>query len=452
MDIRTTENPAGSKTFTDDVLKIEKCGPTENYLTIIDVPGIFRDTTKDVTTKDDRIMVENMIRNYIRDPRTIILAVLPCNVDVMTQEILTMAEDYDKDGERTLGILTKPDLLTERSAKASVCRLVKGDLRPLALGYYVVRSRGGDEEDIDDHLSAVRRREIMFHDEPWCHLPAERVGVSALRRRLQDLLGQITDKAFPQLREEVRQKLAEAHADLDALGPPRQTAREQRQYLAAIVSKFQDLARAGVSGDYAGLQEHGIEDLRLVTAVVNVTEDFNQLFARFAHTRTFEYVIGLDFGVTDSLKSMAQKVDSKKSDDSEGKSGETPLQKIEELRDILVPPTGLAAPLPGMMEWIGHIYHESRCLELGTYGPRLLAIAFREQSKKWESITRQYISKIILILHRFIIKALEISCPDARICEKIMSTVFDELREMYKAGMESARFLCHIERKVRRTP
>ncbi|RYP03774.1 hypothetical protein DL765_010397 [Monosporascus sp. GIB2] len=47
-----------------------------------------------------------MVKEYIRDDRTIILAVLPSNVDVATQEILELAKRYDKTGDRTLGVLT----------------------------------------------------------------------------------------------------------------------------------------------------------------------------------------------------------------------------------------------------------------------------------------------------------------------------------------------------------
>ena len=60
----------------------------------------------------------------MQDKRTIILAVLPSNVDVATREIIALAEKYDKLGERTLGVLTKPDLVTEASAKISVCTSV----------------------------------------------------------------------------------------------------------------------------------------------------------------------------------------------------------------------------------------------------------------------------------------------------------------------------------------
>ncbi len=37
MNIKTSKNPAGLKTFTEDVLKVEKCGPDKDYPTIAGV-------------------------------------------------------------------------------------------------------------------------------------------------------------------------------------------------------------------------------------------------------------------------------------------------------------------------------------------------------------------------------------------------------------------------------
>jgi len=46
------------KTFANDVFKIEICGPDQEHLSVIDVPGIFRKTTPGVTTKADMAMGE----------------------------------------------------------------------------------------------------------------------------------------------------------------------------------------------------------------------------------------------------------------------------------------------------------------------------------------------------------------------------------------------------------
>ncbi len=78
----------GMRTFSEDVLKIELSGPDRENLSIIDIPGIFRNTTQGATTTEGIRLVNNMVREYIKDERTIILAVVPGNVDVTTQEIL----------------------------------------------------------------------------------------------------------------------------------------------------------------------------------------------------------------------------------------------------------------------------------------------------------------------------------------------------------------------------
>ncbi|KAF4074964.1 hypothetical protein AMELA_G00229260, partial [Ameiurus melas] len=54
--------------------------------------------------------IESLIKKFITKQDTIILVVVPCNVDITTTA-LKMAEEVDPNGERTLGILTKPDLV-----------------------------------------------------------------------------------------------------------------------------------------------------------------------------------------------------------------------------------------------------------------------------------------------------------------------------------------------------
>ena len=112
-------------TFSDDVLKIEISGPEQQHLSVIDVPGIFRNTTEGMTTDSDIEIVRNMVNRYMKNPRSVILAVIPANVDIATQEILRMAENCDAKGTRTLGVLTKPDLV-DRGAENRVVDLVEG--------------------------------------------------------------------------------------------------------------------------------------------------------------------------------------------------------------------------------------------------------------------------------------------------------------------------------------
>lgn len=111
----------GQSTFNKDLFKIELSGSDRQQFSIIDVPGIFRTPTPGVTTKADMKVVRSIVKSYIRDKRTIILAVIPAPTDIATQEILTvrwkllsrlaltnnslqMAEEVDPHGMRTLGM------------------------------------------------------------------------------------------------------------------------------------------------------------------------------------------------------------------------------------------------------------------------------------------------------------------------------------------------------------
>lgn len=85
-------------TFSNSVLCLQICGPKEEHLSVIDVPGIFKNTTAGRTTKTDIAMVRNMVLRYMQSSRSIMLTVVPANVDIATQEIIEMARELDPSG------------------------------------------------------------------------------------------------------------------------------------------------------------------------------------------------------------------------------------------------------------------------------------------------------------------------------------------------------------------
>jgi len=443
MGIRTDTSSSGGTVFSEDVLKIEICGPDEDYLTVIDVPGIFRNVTEGITTKDDIQLVQNMVKEYIENNRTIILAVIPSNVEIATQEILTLAEDCDKAGERTLGVLTKPDLVTERSAQAAVCNLVLGKKKPLTLGYYVVRSRGADDNDVFEPAVV----EQMFRGEPWNSLPKDRLGVQALKARLGELLSQITQREFPGLRRDVIKQLAECKRELEGLGPSRQTEQEQRLFLSTIARQFQELVQAALNAQYSNhsaFEEK--EELRLITYVVNLTELFSYYFEWKAHLRHFEGT------GNDNTKMEVQ--DMGKDAKSNAITGVNQKKFVKDidldvypvLENIIIKDRDFANPQDGIMQWIEDLYLRSRGLELGTFGGAILSSAFKEQSSKWNCMTKAYLSDVIVVIHRFMVTVLEIVCSDKRVREEIWESVLDDVLKGYLRGMDQAVFLLDIER------
>jgi hypothetical protein len=148
-----------------------------------------------VTTNADKEMVKSMVRRYMDNPRSIMLTVVPANVDIATQEILTMAEEADEDGHRTLGVLTKPDLV-DKGAEGSVLDLLEGKRHKLTLGWCVVRNLGQRELRSQSLDRGAREMEFFRDTAPWDTLDKDKVGVGALRNRLQEVLASNIRREF----------------------------------------------------------------------------------------------------------------------------------------------------------------------------------------------------------------------------------------------------------------
>ena len=176
-------NSGKGSVFSRDILRLEICGPSQEHLSVIDVLGIFKNATPGLTTKDDISLVRTLVLSYMENPRPVMLTVIPANVDVATQEILQFAADVDPDGRRTLGVLTKPDLV-DRGAEPRVIDLLEGQAHPLRLGWHVVRNPG--QKEMSDPSLDRQQVELNFFNSqaPWNKLAKEKVGIESLRMRL----------------------------------------------------------------------------------------------------------------------------------------------------------------------------------------------------------------------------------------------------------------------------
>ena len=183
------------QSFSDDVLKIEVAGPNEQHLSVVDVPGIFRMVEEGKTTTADIASVRAMAKRHMANSRSVILPVIPANADIATQEIVDMAKAYDPKGQRTLGVLTKPDLVDE-GAEQAVIDIMRGVRQKLNLGWCMVKNPGQkdlNEETFDRHAS---ERSFFKDQAPWSTLDKERVGVASLRLLLVELLTEVVRREF----------------------------------------------------------------------------------------------------------------------------------------------------------------------------------------------------------------------------------------------------------------
>jgi GTPase SAR1 family protein len=97
-------------TFAQDVLRIKVIGEIGLHLTVVDLLGLIA-VVNEQQTEDDVQAVHSLVDSYVENSRTIILAVVQANNDIANQGIIQKSKMHDRRGERTIGIITKPNLL-----------------------------------------------------------------------------------------------------------------------------------------------------------------------------------------------------------------------------------------------------------------------------------------------------------------------------------------------------
>ncbi|KAG9379929.1 Interferon-induced GTP-binding protein mx2 [Pyrenophora tritici-repentis] len=170
----------------------------EEHLSVIDVPGIFKSTTEGVTTKADIQLVRNM-------------------------EILELAAEADVHGDRTLGVLTKPDLV-DRGAEPGVVDLVEGRARQMKLGWHIIRNPG--QKDLQDMSMDRGDLEAAFFrsSAPWSSIEKGKIGIDSLRLRVKEVLSSLVKKECPKVQAEIKGRLASCRRQLNGLGLEQNTS------------------------------------------------------------------------------------------------------------------------------------------------------------------------------------------------------------------------------------
>ncbi|KAK2051907.1 hypothetical protein LY76DRAFT_584249 [Colletotrichum caudatum] len=235
--------------FSKDVLRLEIEGPDMYPLTLVDLPGIFHSETASQSAKGMKL-VRELVQSYMEKPNSIILTVIAANNQLANQVVMRQAEKHDPTKTRTLGVITKPDLLPPGSSNENeYLQVVRGrdTANNLKLGWHVLRNRADYEKDTGPR-DAVE--EGFFESGVWNSIPAANRGVAALRAKLSRVLHDHIKKSLPAVLKDIQGKLSEREDELERLGTPRSTAEDMRAYLIDIAGSFQRLVHDGIRGHY----------------------------------------------------------------------------------------------------------------------------------------------------------------------------------------------------------
>lgn len=109
--VRDTEKMTGKNAgISPNPINLRIFSPNVLTLTLVDLPGLTKVPVGD-QPRDIERQIREMLLKFISKPNAIILAVTAANTDLANSDGLKMARDVDPEGTRTIGVLTKVDLM-----------------------------------------------------------------------------------------------------------------------------------------------------------------------------------------------------------------------------------------------------------------------------------------------------------------------------------------------------
>ncbi|KAI0806912.1 Dynamin central region-domain-containing protein [Fomes fomentarius] len=214
--VRDTEAKTGKNAGISPLpINLRIFSPNVLTLTLVDLPGLTKVPVGD-QPRDIEKQIKDMLLKYISRPACIILAVTAGNTDLANSDGLKLAREVDPEGQRTIGVLTKVDLM---DVGTDVVDILAGRVIPLRLGYVPVVNRGQRDIDQSKPISAALEAERKFFETHSSYSnKAQYCGTPFLARKLNVILMAHIRATLPDIKARISQQLQKYNAELQTLG------------------------------------------------------------------------------------------------------------------------------------------------------------------------------------------------------------------------------------------
>ena len=245
----TDEVCGKDKNILDKPIVLNVYSQTCPDLTLVDLPGVTR-VPIEGQPKNIEEITKNMAIRYIEDPLTIILCVIAANSDIATSDGLKLAKEIDTSGSRTLGVLTKLDIM---DAGTDARKALMNEEIPLKLGYVGVKNRS--KLDLNNRISMAetkRKEKEFFKTHPaYKNLPAGNLGTEVLINKLTKIYFKIIRENLPRIVKAINDRLKIAEEELSSLGQPMPTDDAGKMSLLwNMINEYCDIFRNVLQGKY----------------------------------------------------------------------------------------------------------------------------------------------------------------------------------------------------------
>jgi len=214
--VKETEAKAGRNVgISPAPINLRIYSPNVLTLTLVDLPGLTKVPVGD-QPRDIEKQIREMVLKQIQKPNAIILAVTAANVDLANSDGLKLAREVDPEGQRTIGVLTKIDLM---DTGTDVVDILAGRIIPLRLGYVPVVNRG--QRDIENRKRidlALKAEKDFFENHPSYRNKASYCGTPYLARKLNLILMMHIKQTLPDIKTRISNSLVKYQQELEQLG------------------------------------------------------------------------------------------------------------------------------------------------------------------------------------------------------------------------------------------
>jgi len=194
-------------------------------LTLVDLPGMTSVARTDLGQPEDiELQIKNMIASYISRPKTIILAVLPARTDIEADMAMGLIKKYDPNYDRTIGVLTKVDLM---NINTDVCNYLTGNVSKslqLKYGYFAVRNRTTQEAKQLTVIEGFNKEREFFQSHPAYGSLKDtdtlRLGIPNMASSIGNILVHNIKESLPFILNQVNTRLVELDKEYNSLGSP----------------------------------------------------------------------------------------------------------------------------------------------------------------------------------------------------------------------------------------
>ncbi|KAJ6733786.1 DYNAMIN 3A-LIKE PROTEIN [Salix koriyanagi] len=241
----TAKEAGGNKGVSDKQIRLKIFSPNVLDITLVDLPGITKVPVGDQPS-DIEARIRTMIMSYIKKPSCLILAVTAANSDLANSDALQIAGNADPDGYRTIGIITKLDIM-DRGTDAR--NLLLGKVIPLRLGYVGVVNRCQEDIILNRSIKdALAAEEKFFRSRPVYNSVADRCGVPQLAKKLNQILVQHIKSILPGLKSRISSALVSVAKEHASYGEITESKAGQGTLILNILSKYSEAFSSMVEG------------------------------------------------------------------------------------------------------------------------------------------------------------------------------------------------------------